>query len=83
MEDYNTATLPHKKFYDLDLYERRRLLKAAKKGKTLVRAPHTPWYAWTVEMLQSRLPAMASQAMSSCPRLCPLRTGGREGKLQR
>lgn len=39
MEDYNTATLPHKKFYDLDLYERRRLMKAAKKGKTLVCAP--------------------------------------------
>ena len=37
MEDYNTATLPHKKYYDLDVYERKRIMKAAKKGKTLVR----------------------------------------------
>lgn len=36
MEDYNTGTLPHKKYYDLDLYERKRALKAAKKGATLV-----------------------------------------------
>ncbi|KAK9905919.1 hypothetical protein WJX75_008954 [Coccomyxa subellipsoidea] len=35
MEDYNTGTLPHKKYYDLDLYERKRALKAAKKGATL------------------------------------------------
>ncbi len=32
MEEFNTATLPHKKYYDLDLYERRRAIKAAKKG---------------------------------------------------
>ncbi len=36
VEDYNTGTLPHKKYYDLDLYERKRALKAAKKGKTVV-----------------------------------------------
>lgn len=35
VEDYNTGTLPHKKYYDLDLYERKRALKAAKKGKTV------------------------------------------------
>lgn len=35
IEEYNTATLPHKKYYDLDLYERRRALKAAKKGVPL------------------------------------------------
>ena len=48
MEDYNTATLPHKKFYDLDLYERRRLVKAAKKGKTMVCASDSPRQPWSV-----------------------------------
>lgn len=32
MEDYNTASLPHSKYYDLEVYERRRAIKAAKKG---------------------------------------------------
>ena len=39
MEDFNTGTLPHKKYYDLDAYERRRAAKAAKKGPSAVR-PH-------------------------------------------
>ena len=39
MEDFNTGTLPHKKYYDLDVYERRRAAKAAKKGPSAVR-PH-------------------------------------------
>ena len=39
MEDFNTSTLPHKKYYDLDAYERRRAAKAAKKGPSAVR-PH-------------------------------------------
>ncbi|KAK9836123.1 hypothetical protein WJX81_003270 [Elliptochloris bilobata] len=34
MEDFNTGTLPHKKYYDLDAYERRRAVKAAKKGSS-------------------------------------------------
>lgn len=32
IEDYNTATMPHKKYYDLDIYERRKLVKAAKRA---------------------------------------------------
>ena len=36
MEDYNTGTLPHKKYYDLDAYARQKALKAAKKGKSAV-----------------------------------------------
>ncbi len=46
IEDYNTGTLSHKKYYDLDLYERKRALKAAKRGKTLVSAFIYP--AWIV-----------------------------------
>jgi hypothetical protein len=37
MEDFNTGTLPHKKYYNLDLYEQRRAEKAAKKGRPQVR----------------------------------------------
>lgn len=37
MEDFNTGTLPHRKYYNLELYERRRAEKAAKKNKPLVR----------------------------------------------
>ena len=37
MEDFNTGTLPHKKYYDLDVYERRRAAKAAKRGPAAVR----------------------------------------------
>lgn len=37
MEDFNTGTLPNKKYYDLDAYERRRAAKAAKKGPSAVR----------------------------------------------
>ncbi len=83
MEDYNTATLPHKKFYDLDLYERRRLVKAAKKGKTLVCASDSPRHAWSVQMLQSRLhafdPIFAPDQLS---KLCLCCSGGGEGSLQ-
>ncbi|PRW57929.1 RNA-binding 25 [Chlorella sorokiniana] len=32
MEEYNTATLPHKKYYDLELHEKQQAAKAAKKG---------------------------------------------------
>lgn len=31
MEDFNTGTLPHRKYYDLDAYRRRQETKAAKK----------------------------------------------------
>lgn len=34
MEDFNTGTLPHKKYYDLDAYARQKALKAAKKGRS-------------------------------------------------
>lgn len=41
MEDYNTVTLPHRKYYDLEAYEREQALKAARKGKLhVVRLPH-------------------------------------------
>ena len=45
MEDFNTGTLPHKKYYDLDVYERRRAAKAAKRGPAAVRPCDTsyPW----------------------------------------
>ena len=33
MEDYNTGTLPHRKYYDLMAYAREKALRAAKKGK--------------------------------------------------
>lgn len=33
MEDYNTGTLPHRKYYDLDAYARQKALKSAKRGK--------------------------------------------------
>ena len=36
MEDYNTGTLAHRKYYDLELYERQRAAKAARKGVDLV-----------------------------------------------
>ncbi|KAG2500043.1 hypothetical protein HYH03_002323 [Edaphochlamys debaryana] len=32
MEDYNTGTLPHRKYYDLEAYERAKAAKAAAKG---------------------------------------------------
>lgn len=34
MEDYNTGTLPHKKYYDLMAYAQQQAMKAAKKGRT-------------------------------------------------
>ena len=54
MEDFNTGTLPHKKYYDLDAYERRRAAKAAKKG------PSAVWPHWA-----SSLDA-AERAASAC-----------------
>ena len=33
MEDYNTGTLPHRKYYDLMAFAREKALRAAKKGK--------------------------------------------------
>jgi hypothetical protein len=35
-EDYNTGTLPHRKYYDMDAYEARKAAKAAKKGRPVV-----------------------------------------------
>ncbi|GLC44339.1 hypothetical protein PLESTB_000480600 [Pleodorina starrii] len=35
MEDYNTGTLPHRKYYDLEAYERALAAKAAAKGAKL------------------------------------------------
>ncbi|KAI3782034.1 hypothetical protein L2E82_12066 [Cichorium intybus] len=34
MEDHNTATFPHKKYYSLDNYHRKKTEKAFKKGST-------------------------------------------------
>ncbi len=34
MEDYNTGTLPHKKYYDLMAYAQQQAMKAAKKGRS-------------------------------------------------
>lgn len=34
MEDYNTGTLPHKKYYDLMAYAHQQAIKAAKKGRS-------------------------------------------------
>ncbi len=33
VEDYNTATLPHKKYYNIAAYEAKQRAKAAKKGE--------------------------------------------------
>lgn len=33
MEDFNTATLPHEKFYNIDVYERR--MNLIRNGETL------------------------------------------------
>jgi hypothetical protein len=47
MEDFNTGTLPHRKYYNLEVYERRRAEKAAKKKKPLVRH----WASWLIASL--------------------------------
>ena len=31
-QDYNTCTLPHTKYYDLEVYEKKKAARAAKKG---------------------------------------------------
>ncbi|GMH14333.1 hypothetical protein Nepgr_016174 [Nepenthes gracilis] len=41
MEDYNTATLPSKKYYDLDVYHRRKMEKELKKGFKVVKTERT------------------------------------------
>mmetsp|Transcript_18463 Transcript_18463/g.51709 ORF Transcript_18463/g.51709 Transcript_18463/m.51709 type:complete len:374 (+) Transcript_18463:198-1319(+) len=46
MEDYNTGTLPHKKYYDNDAYERARALKEIKKGR---KSKKTEWTAFDDE----------------------------------
>ena len=53
MEDFNTGTLPHKKYYDLDVYERRRAAKAAKKGPSAVR-PHWRQHCMMLSVLRRR-----------------------------
>ncbi|KXZ56524.1 hypothetical protein GPECTOR_1g470 [Gonium pectorale] len=40
MEDYNTGTLAHRKYYDLEAYERARAAKAAAKGAKLASKQH-------------------------------------------
>ena len=32
LQDFNTCTLPHTKYYDLDAYEKKKAARAAKKG---------------------------------------------------
>jgi hypothetical protein len=32
LQDFNTCTLPHAKYYDLEAYENKKAAKAAKKG---------------------------------------------------
>jgi hypothetical protein len=32
LQDYNTCTLPHTKYYDLEAYEKKKAARAAKKG---------------------------------------------------
>lgn len=41
MEEYNTASLPHKKYYNLELYEKQQAARAARKGITLVSQERT------------------------------------------
>ena len=38
MEDYNTATFPSKKFYNLELHHRNKLAKAHARGQQAVQA---------------------------------------------
>lgn len=68
MEDFNTGTLPHKKYYDLDAYERRRAVKAAKKGPSAV-WPHWRHQSMTLSVLQR--PAH-SACLIAVPLLCNL-----------
>lgn len=37
VEDFNTSTLPHRKYYNLEFYEQERAAKARKKGVPVVR----------------------------------------------
>ncbi|KAA6421923.1 MAG: hypothetical protein FRX49_08242 [Trebouxia sp. A1-2] len=41
MEDYNTGTLPHKKYYDLMAYAQQQAMKAAKKGRSTGKSEKT------------------------------------------
>lgn len=38
VEDYNTGTLPHRKYYDLAAYEKKQALKASGDGSDEVRS---------------------------------------------
>ena len=37
VEDFNTSTLPHRKFYNLEFYHREKAARARKKGHSVVR----------------------------------------------
>ena len=39
VEDFNTSTLPHRKYYNLEFYEQERAAKARKKGVPVVWFP--------------------------------------------
>ena len=43
VEDFNTSTLPHRKYYNLEFYEQERTAKARRTGKPLVRLPFCPF----------------------------------------
>ena len=36
VEDFNTSTLPHRKFYNLEFYHQERAARARKKGQSVV-----------------------------------------------
>ena len=42
VEDFNTSTLPHRKFYNLEFYHREKAARARKKGHSEVCFPGTP-----------------------------------------
>jgi len=56
MEDYNTGTLPHKKYYDLMAYAQQQAIKAAKKGRS------TGVSLWHLVLQGAWLPAMVTVA---------------------
>ncbi len=41
-QDFNTATLPHEKYYNLDIYERRKAAKEARKNASNTQARPLP-----------------------------------------
>ena len=38
MEDFNTSTLPHRKYYNLEFYHQEKAARARKKGHSMVRS---------------------------------------------